>query len=231
MPVTSFLIALFAMGQVGVASPQTIPAATNTPALQSCAPGQMSVTGFVKDQAGTPVPGAIVTIVNLDSGARLIVGTGHSREPSTGADIGKYCSGTIAPGRYSITIEKSGFLRQFEGEVDLRKRTQSQALDFVLYREVAPARGNELFALIGGVFLYLASIWLVRWYNVAWPARGPLQARLTTLKERVNHEPDTDTRQHAEDLLQIVDEEIRRQSKGWRFIDFLFWSRGQEQQA
>jgi hypothetical protein len=227
---TSLLVVLLALSQAGAPSSPTPPATTDRPAAQACAPG--SISGVVKDSTGTPVSGAVVSVTNLDARSRVVVGTGHRREPSTGADIGRYCTGPLAPGRYAMTVERSGFLPQAEGEIDLPKSpTASRVLDFVIYPDVVPARGTELLVVIAGVLLYLASVWLARWYNVAWPARGPLHARLTSLKERVAHEPDQRLRLEIEELLSTVTEELRAQVKGWKFVDFLFWSRGQEQRA
>lgn len=62
--------------------------------------GGAALTGDVVDQAGTPVPGATVTVA--------AVATGASRTTVTNADGGFVVTG-LAPGRYRVRVELAGF--------------------------------------------------------------------------------------------------------------------------
>jgi hypothetical protein len=58
-----------------------------------------SINGTVTDPSGAVVPSATVTVVNEDTNA--------SRDTQTG-DTGAYGISNLTPGKYDITIEKSG---------------------------------------------------------------------------------------------------------------------------
>src|SRR5215470_13809541 len=69
----------------------------------SCAPAQTfrgTILGMVTDSSGAAVPGAGVTIKNLD--------TGLTRTVSTSED-GSYAAPELPIGNYSVTVEKAGF--------------------------------------------------------------------------------------------------------------------------
>ena len=58
------------------------------------------ITGTVKDQAGAAVPGATVTVTNVEtSRQRVLVSSGN----------GVYTAPSLAPGDYRIDVELSGF--------------------------------------------------------------------------------------------------------------------------
>ena len=58
------------------------------------------VTGFITDPAGKAVPGAIVRVVNVNTGVGTMV---------TSNDVGFYTSPPLEPGMYRITAPKDGF--------------------------------------------------------------------------------------------------------------------------
>jgi carboxypeptidase family protein/TonB-dependent receptor-like protein len=61
-----------------------------------------SITGDVTDPQGKPVPGAKVTVKNVDTGATF--------ETTTAKDTGRYVTPAILkPGRYTVQVEKEGF--------------------------------------------------------------------------------------------------------------------------
>ncbi len=65
--------------------------------------GQADIKGIVSDPSGSVVPGAQVTLTNVESG--------DSRAVKTGSD-GRYSFPTVAPGRYSIGITAPSFASQ-----------------------------------------------------------------------------------------------------------------------
>jgi len=59
-----------------------------------------SVTGTVTDPSGAGVPGATVTVLQVETNSSRIVTT---------SDIGSYTVTQLAPGAYSVKVEKTGF--------------------------------------------------------------------------------------------------------------------------
>ena len=69
-----------------------------SPLLAQVAAGE--ITGVVKDQAGAAVPGATVTVTNVDTNRqRIVVSSGE----------GVYTAPSLAPGDYRVDVELSGF--------------------------------------------------------------------------------------------------------------------------
>ncbi|MEQ1765722.1 MAG: carboxypeptidase-like regulatory domain-containing protein, partial [Pyrinomonadaceae bacterium] len=69
-------------------------------ALSSAAQGTTSrITGTVTDNNGAAVPGALVTLTNPATNQSLTANT---------SDNGVYLFDLIAPGTYTVTIEKDG---------------------------------------------------------------------------------------------------------------------------
>ncbi len=81
-----------------------------------------TVHGTVQDQAGAPVPGATVTVKNLE--------TGQSRTVSSDAE-GQFEILQLAPGAYEVQASKSGFSAKTQGDLQLAAG-QSATLDLVL---------------------------------------------------------------------------------------------------
>ena len=69
-----------------------------------------TITGTVVDTTGAPVPGATVTLTNLDT-QRIITRTTDSG--------GNYAAREIEPGRYSIKYELTGFSTVEVADVNL----------------------------------------------------------------------------------------------------------------
>ena len=59
-----------------------------------------SIAGFVTDQSKAALPGAPVTVTNVETGQRRTLVTD---------DRGQYRAGELAPGSYVVTVELSGF--------------------------------------------------------------------------------------------------------------------------
>src|SRR4051794_2114801 len=66
------------------------------------------VNGTVTDSSGAVVSGADVTITNLDTGARRVATTG---------DDGLYQFPSLQSGRYSVTVQKTGFKQMTQDEL------------------------------------------------------------------------------------------------------------------
>jgi hypothetical protein len=62
--------------------------------------GDASISGLVKDQSGSPIPGATASLINQD--------TGVTRTIKTDAG-GLYRFSAVLPGRYSLKVEATGF--------------------------------------------------------------------------------------------------------------------------
>jgi outer membrane receptor protein involved in Fe transport len=58
------------------------------------------ITGLVKDQAGAAVPGATITVTNVETNRQRIVTSGGE---------GVYTAPSLAPGEYRVGVELSGF--------------------------------------------------------------------------------------------------------------------------
>src|SRR5713226_4621221 len=58
------------------------------------------ITGVVKDQAGAAVPGATVTVTNVETNRRRAVASSGE---------GVYTAPSLAPGQYRVDVELSGF--------------------------------------------------------------------------------------------------------------------------
>ena len=88
-------------------------------------PGQTfrgTILGVVTDSSGAAVPGATVTIKNVD--------TGLSRTVTT-TDDGSYSAPELPIGNYSVTVEKSGFKAGVVNGVRVEVSTEKRA-DVVL---------------------------------------------------------------------------------------------------
>ncbi len=83
---------------------------------------QATVNGRVVDPSSAALPGATVTVVNADTGIRNAV--------TTSAD-GLYAIPLLPPGRYTITVEMSGFQSQTKTGITLDVQ-QTARFDFTL---------------------------------------------------------------------------------------------------
>src|SRR5262249_1829114 len=80
-------------------------------ALSSAAFGQTAqITGLVSDPTGTAVPDTQITVTNSETGIR--------RATSTNAQ-GYYTVPLLNPGRYELTVQKTGFKAVTRPEIKL----------------------------------------------------------------------------------------------------------------
>jgi len=94
-----------------------------------------TLTGFVVDSTGAVVPGARVTVKNLNTNLIQV------SETNT---VGAYSSAHLPPGHYSISVEQSGFGKQVtnvtltvgqQASVDFRLQIGSQVQTVTVKRE------------------------------------------------------------------------------------------------
>jgi hypothetical protein len=69
------------------------------------------IRGTVTDASGAVVPGATVTVANIDTGAKKVLVTNSD---------GLYDTASILPGNYQITFTKDGFQKLVRGPVNLQ---------------------------------------------------------------------------------------------------------------
>ena len=184
--------------------------------------GQMVIQGHVFASDGSPVNGATVTING--GGSKFVAVT----------DAGHYASPALASGNYSVAVNKDGFTEKIASPVAVDR--DSRMVDFVLYPVCATcaARGDrsgwswDFGATLLVVILFLASIFLVRWHNIARPNREMLRAEVDNA--RVRYQDETGHSAAGTDLDKLLKSaEDAIAFDWWRTpMDFLFWSRGQE---
>src|ERR1700730_3891158 len=73
-------------------------AAGVSPLFDQAAAGE--ITGVVHDPAGATVPGATVTVTNVDTNRRRVI---------VSSEDGVYTAPSLAPGAYRVEVELSGF--------------------------------------------------------------------------------------------------------------------------
>jgi hypothetical protein len=216
-----------------------------------CAQGTASVQGHVFSGDGTRLGGATVTI----SGGSVFVAV-----TETGTDPGHYLSTPVPPGYYNITVQKDGYRTSKQRTVTVLDAAVTA--DFVLDPSCTACDTQDAKIVIFGrwhvnrlifdgpltfiaVLLFLASIWLVRWHNIAVPNRKLLQAEIDNQRVRFQNEtgiplpprtapapeagqPPTDVA-YLEGLLKSAEEALIWNPKSWSsWFDFLFWTRGAE---
>jgi hypothetical protein len=90
------------------------------PAQAQVAAGE--ITGLVKDQAGTSVQGATVTVTDVATNRRRVTISGGE---------GAYTAPSLAPGDYRVDVELSGFKPVRRGGIHLSTGEKAR-IDFVL---------------------------------------------------------------------------------------------------
>ncbi|HEV2992089.1 MAG TPA: hypothetical protein VG759_26875 [Candidatus Angelobacter sp.] len=118
----------------------------------------------------------------------------------------------VPPGSYDLSLSSLKYARDGVPGVTLTKNQVWQR-DFSL-RQEASVRGWYLIPL---PILFLVSIWVIRWNNIAKPSRLDLDAKLNDLKVRLQNTQWRDELGAAQTTL--------HKANGW---DWLFWTRGQE---
>jgi hypothetical protein len=185
-----------------------------------------TIQGRVFSSDGSRVSGAAVTI---EGSSRFVAVT------DSGTDPGHYASPALPAGGYTVTVNKDGYRPQTPKPVTLDK--ESLVVDFVLLPacgscgsgEADAGRSNDFKSTLCVVLLFLASIWLVRWHNIARPNREMLRAEIDNARVRFENETGKPVAHWPwlDNLLTNAEDAI---AWHWRRTasDFLFWSRGQE---
>src|SRR5580700_7228798 len=84
--------------------------------------GSSTISGIVKDQIGSAVPGAKIKVVNVDSGTQFDTVTN---------DAGVYRAGALLPGNYRVDADAAGFDHISRGPLTLEV-SQTVAIDLNL---------------------------------------------------------------------------------------------------
>jgi len=84
--------------------------------------GNSAIAGDLKDATGAAVPGAKVTVKNLESGVRV---------ETVSNDSGLYRAGALLPGSYQIEVDSGGFDHLSRGPITLQV-SQTLAIDLTL---------------------------------------------------------------------------------------------------
>ncbi len=71
------------------------------------------ISGLVTDQTAAVVPGATVTLLNINTGVKVVKNTSES---------GHYIFDLVDPGTYSVTIEANGFVKFVQENVPVQTR-------------------------------------------------------------------------------------------------------------
>lgn len=155
-----------------------------------------------------------------------------SGKPST--YVGVTESGTD-PGRYSLPGIPSGTYDITAGKTDYRSQTRNvllsggqQQIDFVIdptCASCAPGNSQAWWTLLV-VFVFLASIWLVRWHNIARPNRELLRTEVDNARARFQNE--TGINLETDPTVGYLRDLLNSAKTSWSWGDFLFWTRGQE---
>jgi len=204
------------------------PTKATTPATP---PATLTIQGHVFSSEGNRVSGAAITI----TGPSTAAGPSTFVEiTESGTDSGHYTSPALQPGSYQVTVNKDGYQSQPAIPVTLDK--DSRVVDFVLDPacgakgpcEVKTGPTFYFWVTLWAVLLFLASILVVRWHNIARPNREMLRAEIDNTRARFKNEVgSTVAGEPLEALLTNAEDAIKW---GWwrTSCDFLFWSRGQE---
>lgn len=206
----------------------------------------LASTAILCGQASPPTAFTVQGRVFSTDGSRLGGVAVEMAGPSTfvavtesGTDPGHYASmipATTPAATYVITVKKAGYRSPTPKNVKLDSDKQ---IDFVLEADCGPCNPNDqktawnanMWGTLLAVFVFLASIWLVRWHNIARPNRELLRAEIDNAGVRFQSETGIDLKspdvQYLKNLLDSARAAI--EGTGWRpLFDFLFWTRGQE---
>ncbi|HYA63286.1 MAG TPA: carboxypeptidase-like regulatory domain-containing protein, partial [Candidatus Sulfotelmatobacter sp.] len=74
-----------------------------------------SIVGTVRDASGASVPGAKVTVRDVERGTTFV---------TTSNDVGEYFAGPLKIGRYTISVEKDGFKTAVAGPAELKVQSR-----------------------------------------------------------------------------------------------------------
>ena len=73
-----------------------------------------SIVGTVRDATGAVIPGAKVTVSDVDKGTAFVTSTSSS---------GDYVASPLRIGRYSVTVEKEGFKTAVTEAIELDRKS------------------------------------------------------------------------------------------------------------
>jgi len=86
-----------------------------------------TIVGTIRDSSGATVPGAQVTVYEMDRGSSLV---------TTSNDVGEYVASPLRIGRYTVSVEKAGFKTAVAGPIEVKVQDRL-AVDLTLQVGVA----------------------------------------------------------------------------------------------
>jgi hypothetical protein len=180
----------------------------------------VALHGNVLATDGSPISNATVTISGQST---FVVVT----------QAGKYGVDRIPAGTYDIAAAEKHHRATAPKHVVL---DGDKNVDFVLEplcETCSPDKSKtawigEAWGTVWAVLLFLASIWLVRWHNIARPNRELLSSEIDNARVRFETETGSPVAKfpYLEALLLSAKQAI--EWNRWTWLDFMFWSRGQE---
>jgi hypothetical protein len=120
----------------------------------------------------------------------------------------------VPPGTYDLSLAVKGYESENISGLTL-EANQTKRQGFALVKDVTRVHTAVLWLPA----LFLLSIWMVRWNNIAKPSRLGVIAQIAALKGRFP------AGSKVPEVLATAELELDRK---WSVLDWLFWSRGQE---
>ncbi len=120
----------------------------------------------------------------------------------------------VPPGTYDLSLAAKGYDSENITGLTL-EANQTKRQGFSLVKEATSVHP----ALLWLPLLFLVSIWMVRWNNIAKPSRMGVIAQIVDLKGRFP------AGSKVPEVLAAAEQELERK---WSVLDWLFWARGQE---
>jgi len=195
-------------------------------------------TATAPSQAATTPPGQAAATTPGQAAATPSGQFTYVAVTGSGSSAGQYSFPAIPAGTYDITAGQS----EYHSQTRKAEVTGSQQrVDFVLEPACiacGSGKGQAWWSKPGAalvvVILFLGTIWLVRWHNIARPNREMVKAELDKARARFENETGIDLGarpdlKNLKNLLDSADDALR-----WKWgsldswCDFLFWTRGQE---
>jgi hypothetical protein len=180
-------------------------------------PQACSIHGTVRDAKGSPVESAVITIVDQKQFSQTIVT----------AKNGDFLSGPL-PCDHSFTVEVQS---QEAGRKEFKDLTPGmERLDVLLSKGLKwDPRMKGIVGTLIFVALYLLTIIVMRWHNIAFVDKQLLRSEilLTQISLTLEAAPDSPGEKKLEDALGELKTDLQeRPADRWKNI--LFWNRGSE---
>jgi hypothetical protein len=212
------------------ATPQPAQGRPATPQPDSAAkaalpekPSQRTLTELVRYSDDKPVRGATVLLSPPGVGSRGRMATTDS--------TGRFTIDSLPEGQYTLQVIYPGASRPDSQRIVF----DGKGIDGHVVVRAAPEPSIRY--TVACLLVYLATIVLVRWNNIARSIDEMLKGQLHALSTRIDTETGPDKAEEKKRLKDTIVEIKRdfRVGEGWKWFwrpwEFLFWSRGRENAA